>query len=97
MQKTILRGKVLRLLGDLYPAGIEETGMVGIYYQYDKVDDIICAAAYLCDKGLVRKTDTPHPYKKSQKITCYKITARGIDLLDGTVAAEAGIIVPREA
>ncbi|MDE5899330.1 MAG: hypothetical protein K2H09_08735 [Treponemataceae bacterium] len=96
MKGNILRGKVLRLLGDLYPAGIEETGMVGIYYQYDKVDDIICAAAYLCDKGLVRKTQTPHPYKKQQDITCYKITARGIDLLEGTIPAEAGISVPRE-
>lgn len=97
MKCDILRGKVLRLLGDLYPAGIEETGMIGIYYQYDKVDDIVRAASYLCDKGFAKKTTTPHPYKKQQHITCYKITARGIDLLEGTIPAEAGVSVPRES
>lgn len=40
MKNNILRGKILRLLADMYPNGIERTSLVGIYHAYDKVDDI---------------------------------------------------------
>ena len=97
MKLNLLRGKILRLLSDFYPDGIEQTQLIGIYHAYDKTDDIVKSAAYLVDKGFVQKTQVPHPYKEGMKITYYKITPKGLDLIEGNAEADSGILVPREA
>lgn len=97
MKNCILRGKILKLLSEQYPEGLERITLISIYYQYDKVDDIDKSLAYLCDKGYVQKKEHPHPYKENKKITFYKITPEGIDLIEGTTEAEPGIIIPAEA
>ena len=97
MKNCILRGKILKLLSEQYPEGLERITLIRIYYQCDKVDDIDKSLAYLCDKGYVQKKEHPHPYKENKKITFYKITPEGIDLIEGTTEAEPGIIIPAEA
>ena len=97
MKNCILRGKILKLLSEQYPEGLERITLISIYYQGDKVDDIDKSLAYLCDKGYVQKKEHPHPYKENKKITFYKITPEGIDLIEGTTEAEPGIIIPAEA
>ena len=97
MKNCILRGKILKLLSEQYPDGLELITLISIYYQCDKVDDIDKSLAYLCDKGYVQKKEHPHPYKENKKITFYKITPEGIDLIEGTTEAEPGIIIPAEA
>lgn len=97
MKNCILRGKILKLLSEQYPEGLERITLISIYYQCDKVDDIDKSLAYLCDKGYVQKKEHPHPYKENKKITFYKITPAGIDLIEGTSEAEPGIIIPAEA
>ena len=51
MKNCILRGKILKLLSEQYPEGLERITLISIYYQSDKVDDIDKSLAYLCDKG----------------------------------------------
>ena len=97
MKNCILRGKILKLLSEQYPEGLERITLISIYYQCDKVDDIDKSLAYLCDKGYVQKKEHPQPYKENKKITFYKITPEGIDLIEGTTEAEPGIIIPAEA
>ena len=97
MKNTLLRGKILRLLFELYPNGIEHTQLVGIYYQYEKVEEIERSVSYLVDRKLVARTVSPHPFKANATVTYYKITPEGIDLIDGTDASDSGIVVPVEA
>lgn len=87
----------MRLLSDMYPDGIERTSLIGIYHAYETVDDIDKSAAYLIDKGYCSKTETPHPYKANMNVTCYKITPKGIDLIDGNCGPDQGILIPLEA
>lgn len=96
MKNTLLRGKILRLLFDLYPDGLEHSSIVGIYYQYEKVEEIEKSIQYLCDKKLVEEKNRPHPYRTNQNVKWYKITANGVDLIEGTASADYGITVPME-
>ena len=97
MKNCILRGKILKLLSEQYPEGLERVTLVGIYYQCDKVEDIDKSLEYLCDKKYIVKKEHPHPYKENKKIIFYKITPEGIDLVEGTIKQEPGIIIPTEA
>lgn len=97
MKNNMLRGKILRLLSDMYPDGIERTSLVGIYHAYEHVDDIDKSVAYLIDKGYCSKTETPHPYKANMFVTYYKITPKGIDLIEGNCEPDTGILIPLEA
>ncbi len=97
MKNNILRGKILKLLGDIYPDGIEQTSLIGIYHSYEKVDDITRSVEYLVDKNLVSKKESPHPYKEQKNVIYYKITPEGIDLIEGNSEPDSGIIIPMEA
>lgn len=97
MKNNILRGKILKLLGDIYPDGIEQTSLIGIYHSYEKVDDITRSVEYLVDKKLVSKKESPHPYKEQKNVIYYKITPEGIDLIEGNSEPDSGIIIPMEA
>ena len=97
MKNNMLRGKILRLLSDMYPDGIEKTSLNGIYHAYETIEDIERSVEYLCDKGYCNKTQSPHPYKSNMTITYYKITPSGLDLIDGNIAPDSGIVIPLEA
>ena len=92
----MLRGKLLKLLAEFYPDGMELSSLVSIYYQYEKVDDIEKSIHYLVDKNLVSKTVSPHPFKEQKTIEYYKITPEGLDLVEGNVSNDPGIIIPLE-
>ena len=53
MKNCILRGKILKLLSEVYPNGLERINLISIYYQTDKVDDIEKSLEYLCDKKYI--------------------------------------------
>lgn len=97
MKNNVLRGKILKLLSDMYPDGIEQTSLIGIYHSYEKIDDITRSVEYLVDKKLVDKKENPHPYKENMSVIYYKITPAGIDLIEGNTAPDSGIIIPMEA
>ena len=48
------------------------------------------------DKNLVSKTVSPHPFKEQKTIEYYKITPEGLDLVEGNVSNDPGIIIPLE-
>jgi len=97
MKNNVLRGKILKLLAELYPDGIEHTSLVGIYHSYEKVEDISRSVAYLVDSGLVEKKESPHPYKANAMVVYYKIMPDGLNLVEGNSPADSGIVVPVEA
>lgn len=96
MKENILRGKLLELLRKIYPEGIDQKTVMSILFQYHKVDDILTSLEYLIDKEYVLKKEHPHPYLKQEKIQWYKLTPKGIDLLDGSIPDDPGILIPRE-
>ena len=94
---NVLRGQVLKLLSEVYPDGINQTSLLGVYHDYNRVDDIIQATQYLVDKEYVERKETPHPYKSSEKVVYFKILPAGIDLIEGNVEQDSGILIPKEA
>jgi len=90
-----LRGQLLDLLQKIYPEGIEHKTIVSIFFQYHRAEGISASLEYLADKGYVSKKELPHPYIKHEIIQWYKLTPTGIDLLDGNIPADPGIIIQR--
>ena len=97
MKNCILRGKILKLLSEVYPNGLERINLISIYYQTDKVYDIEQSLAYLCAKKYILKKELPHPLKENEKIVSYKILPLGIDLIEGTIEKDSGVVIPLEA
>ncbi len=87
-----LRGQILDFLKRIYPREIEELGIISVFYQYYTDKDIRQSLQYLADKGYVEIKELPHPYQRRKKVKLYRITATGIDLLEGTIRDE-GIIL----
>lgn len=96
MKQSLLRGKILSLLHDIYPDPIEKTSLIGIYYQYHKIELIEKALAYLEDKKLIEVKRMPHPFREREFVISYKITGDGIDLLEGNAEEEPGVLLPVE-
>jgi hypothetical protein len=94
-KENILRGKLLELLRKVYPEGIDQKTVISILFQYHKADDIITSLEYLTDKEYVVKKEHPHPYIKQEKILWYKLLPQGVDLLDGNISDDPGILIPR--
>ena len=95
MKDNILRGKLIDLLRKVYPEGAEQKTVLSIFFQYHKTEDISASLEYLTDKEYVLKKELPHPYLKQEAIRWYKLTPKGIDLMDGNIPADPGILVPR--
>lgn len=90
-----LRGQILDFLKRVYPHTIEELGIISVFYEYYGDKDIRQSLEYLVDKGYVAKEKKSHPYRRRKSLNFYKITAKGIDLLEGTIE-DAGIILEDE-
>ena len=90
-----LRGQILDFLKRVYPREIEELSIISVFYQYHQDKDIKQALHYLADKGYIEKKEIPHPYQRRRLIMLYKLTPKGIDLLENTIADD-GIILPTE-
>lgn len=91
MGNDFLRGELLKFLHAVYPDGVPEQVIVRSFYEYNEPDAISSALAYLSEKGYAQKKETPHPYKKRAVVRWHKITAKGIDLIEGNVAQDAGV------
>ena len=87
-----LRGAILQMMSNLSPTAAEEGAIVAAYYQYYKPAEIRKALQYLVDSGYLIKEKSPHPYLRLEKITRYKISPKGINLLEGD-ACDVGIVV----
>lgn len=96
MKTNSLRGKILGFLRDMYPEGTDERSIISIFYQYHKADDIIDSLAYLADKNYAIMKEVPHPYRKQESIKMYKISPKGIDLIEGNLPVDPGIDIQIE-
>jgi len=94
MKKNILRGKILSFLRDIFPDGADGLTVVSVFYQYHRDEDIRESLAYLEAKEYVSRKDLPHPYKPREVVSLYKISPQGIDLVDGNIGNDPGIILP---
>jgi hypothetical protein len=95
MKDNILRGKLLELLRKIYPEGVEQKTIISIFFQYHRMEAIVAALEYLVDKEYALRKEFPHPYMKQETIRWYKLCPKGIDLLDGNIPADPGILVPK--
>jgi hypothetical protein len=95
MKDNILRGKILDLLKKVYPDGVDHRTMVTILFQYHKTGDIASSLEYLADKEYILKKEHPHPFMEQELVQWYKLAPKGMDLLEGNIGADPGILVPR--
>jgi len=90
-----LRGQILDFLKRIYPREIEELGIIAVFYQYYTDKDIRQSLQYLADKGYVEIKEVPHPFQRRKKVRLYRITATGIDLIEGTLHDD-GVVFEEE-
>ena len=95
MKQNILRGKILDLLKKVYPDGVDEITMISILYQYHRPDDICASLEYVVDKGYVEKKQQPHPFLERERVRWYKLKPGGVDLLEGNIDPDPGVLIQR--
>lgn len=89
-----LRGKLLEFLRHLYPEGADERSIISIFYEYHRHAEITASLEYLADKEYVSRKEIPHQYKPLEKIKLYKISPKGIDLMEGLIEDPAILVLP---
>src|SRR5690242_16946519 len=95
-QKEIVRGKILYYLKLIYPQSATLPllqGELDIFGYPVPIDDLEFHVAYLAEKGLVNVDKRPHA---RCSITLVKITAKGIDYLDGRLPRDEGVYLEPE-
>jgi hypothetical protein len=95
MKQTILRGKILDLLKKVYPDGADEITVISILYQYHKPDDILSSLEYVVDKDYVERKEHSHPFMKQEFVRWFKLKPKGVDLLEGNIEPDPGILIQR--
>ena len=96
MKQAILRGKILALLKKMYPDGVDEITVISVLYQYHRTEDIQASLEYVMDKGYIERKQQPHPFKERAVVRWYKLKPKGMDLLEGNIDADPGILVQQE-
>jgi hypothetical protein len=92
-QKEIIRGKILQYLALIYPRAATLAllqGELDIFGFPLPMDELNFHIAYLAEKKLVAVESSTGPHFQ-RKIPLVKITAQGIDYLDGRLPADEGI------
>ena len=95
MKDNILRGKILDLLRRVYPDGIDYNTILSALFAYHKADDITASLEYLTDKEYIEKKEKPHLLIKQEVFKWYKLRPKGIDLIEGNIAVDPGILIQR--
>ncbi len=84
MANETLRGNILEFLLKVYPHMVLELDVIKVFYQYHRDKDIRQALAFLIDSNYVEKTEKPHPVRRFEMQTFYKLTRDGVLIADGT-------------
>lgn len=83
MESKTLRGMVLDFLRHVYPRPVMDLDIIGALYQDYRDTEIRDALAYLADKGYLERSEKEHPVRRYRKVITYRLTAAGVDLLEG--------------
>lgn len=86
VKRKELRGLLIRFLSSIYPETISQDSIYETFYEYWCVEDIEDELSYIEEKGYVEKKEINTPFNSFSKIKNYKLTAKGKDLLDGTIS-----------
>jgi len=93
--KEIIRGKILYYLGLIYPQAATLPllqGELDIFGYPVPLEELNFHIAYLTEKGLVAVELVRGP-RSRREIPLVKITAQGIDYVDGRLPADEGVYV----
>jgi len=91
--KEVIRGKILYYLALVYPQAVTLPllqGELDLFGYPVPLDEMNFHLAYLGEKGLVSLEDASATEPR-RKVTLVKITARGIDYVDGRLPGEEGV------
>ncbi len=92
MRTGSLRGELLEFLKIAYPGFVLELDIIGVFYRDWRDTQIRQDLAYLVDRGYVERIKKPHPVKQRRVQAFYKLTADGVDLIDG-IAVDPGVLI----
>ncbi len=95
MTSKVLRGLIMDILRHIYPEYMMELDIIGMLYQNYRDREIRESLAYLVDRGYIEKSLRPHPFKIRDKIVLYRLTDRGLDVLEGDIKDKC-ILVPED-
>ena len=90
-----LRGILLLILHRVYPAPMIELDIIGMLYPDFRDSQIKENLCYLVDKGYLVLEKSPHPLKKRIFINKYRLSAEGLDLINGDIDDNC-VLVPEE-
>ena len=93
-RKELIRGKMLFYLNLIYPqtANLPLLQAEMDYFGYPvPLEELSFHIAYLAEKGLVQLESVRGPYAQQRNANRVKITAHGIDYLDGRVPPDEGV------
>jgi hypothetical protein len=97
-QKEVVRGKILYYLKLIYPQAATLPllqGELDIFGYPVPLDDLDFQVAYLAEKSLVAVENARGPHAH-RTIPLVRITARGIDYVDGRAPRDEGIYLEPE-
>jgi len=97
-QKELIRGKMLFYLNLIYPqtATLQLLQAEMDYFGYPiPIEELSFHVAYLTEKNMVQVEGSRGPYARNA--TRVKITAHGIDYLDGRLPADEGVYLEPKA
>jgi hypothetical protein len=78
----MLRYEILDYLNRIYPRAVEEIEIISVFYRTYRTKEIKRQLYYLFDKGYIEAMEIEIPYMHYEKKKLFKITPKGIDLLD---------------
>lgn len=90
-----LRGDILQFLYNLNGTTVAEKSIVQAYYEYYTIEDLRKALSYLVESKYITKDERQHPVFVLTKESFYKITATGMNIVEGD-RQDAGVAIMPE-
>lgn len=90
-----LRGDILQFIYNLNGTAVAEKSIVQAYFEYYTMEDLKKALAYLVESRYIIKEERQHPIFALTKESFYRITAAGMNVVEGD-KQDAGVSIMPE-
>ncbi len=90
-----MRYEILDYLNRIYPRAVEEIEIISVFYRLYDVKKIERNLYYLHEKGYIDILEVEIPYLQYKKKKLFKISPKGIDLLEKRIKDES-VPIPEE-